>query len=421
MLLNKISIPVLCYHKVSYNGGVKPEKFEKHLKFMKNAGYKSISARELVNFIEDGDKIPSKSVVLTFDDCFICNWVYAIPLLEKYDFRGVFFPVTNFIGSGKTRPQMDSEELPEIKDAATSFMEGVDGITDQFFNEAELIKTVERGHEVYSHSQSHRMTFRNLKKRGEYPEKWHWGMKQIYGQINNGDVLYTKASAYAFDGLYLSDNTWKKRSRKGRYEFCLKEYKESRKYLEKLLGRNDLDLFCHPWGDFDEVSMQALKDAGYKGSFTLERYSNSFAQDPFYINRIALKDNSSVSWLKNKLEIYGRKSSARLFMKKFKKKREIERVALTSELSHIAKIINETGFETVVLDEKEINISKISNILKEFNPNIIHTTSGKAQIISKIAKVINLSKVTVITQKDVNTDSELDSIGIIKAYSEKLS
>jgi glycosyltransferase involved in cell wall biosynthesis len=412
MSLSKISVPVLCYHKVSHNGGITPEKFEEHLKFMKKAGYSHISAKQLIDFMENGTKLPSKPVLLTFDDCFVCNWVYAIPLLEKYDYRGVFFPVTNFVGKGESRPQMGSEKISEIKTAEESFSCAIGGDLSQFFNENELIATYKRGHEIYSHSQSHMMTFRNLKKRGVYPDKCHWGMNYLYGDLKEGDVFYTKASAFAFDGIFPDGNHFRRRSSEERYQFCLQEFKASKQYLENLLDNNDLDLFCWPWGDFDDLSMEALKEAGYKGSFTLERSSNSFAGDPFYINRISISEKSNIKWLKNKLEIYGRKSSADLFFKKFRKKNEITKIMYITDstkfssggirqLMYNLRGMSEMGFDLTLICREDSEIAhmaqdfadikfadlakpfkagwQISKIIKKVKPHIIHTYHNKGQ------------------------------------------
>jgi glycosyltransferase involved in cell wall biosynthesis len=434
MLLSKISIPVLCYHKVSYSGGITPEKFEEHMQFMKKSGYHYITAKQLINFMEEGEKLPPKPVLLTFDDCFLCNWVYAIPILEKYGYRGVFFPVTDFVGKGEARPQMDSNSLPEIKDATTAFVSAIEGDNSQFFNEEELKKTYERGHEIYSHTCSHRMTFRNLKKRGTYPEKWHWGMRQIYGDLKDGDVFYTKASAFAFDGIQPVGDSFRKRSREERYQFCLKEFKESREYLEKLLNTDDLDLLCWPWGDFDDLSVQALKEAGYKGSFTLERSANNYAGDPFYINRIGVGDRTDIKWLKNKLEIYSRKSSANLFFKKFRKKNEVSKIMYATDsnkfssggvrqLMYNLRGMSEMGFDVTLVCRERSEIAEmakqyaevrfadfskpfkagrqLSELIKEIQPHILHTYHNKGHKAGVIAKMLSMSSVKLFANRGV--------------------
>ena len=41
--------------------------------------------QDLINFVYSGSSLPEKSVVITFDDGYYNNYLYAYPLLEKYD------------------------------------------------------------------------------------------------------------------------------------------------------------------------------------------------------------------------------------------------------------------------------------------------------------------------------------------------
>ncbi|MGE4319091.1 MAG: glycosyltransferase [Deferribacterales bacterium] len=428
------SIPVLCYHKVSYNDGITPDRFEEHLEYLKNNGFTAISARQLVDFMENGADVPEKPVVLTFDDCFLDNWVYAMPMLEKYGWRGVFFCITDFTGKGDTRPQMGSENLPEIKPATESYIEAISGDKTQFLNEAELIEAHKKGHEIYSHTCTHMMTFRNIKSRGAYPKKFHWGMAWIYGGMHEGDVLYQKASAYAFDGVKPAGDSFRARTTKERYDFCLDEYKRSRKYLEDLLGVNDLDMFCHPWGDFDDVNTQALRDAGYKAAFTLERFSNCVGEDPMYINRIGVGFKTEVKWLKSKLSIYSNRFTARLFFKKFTKKGEINRILYITDstkfssggirqLMYNLRGLSEMGFRPVLVCKKDSEIAEmgakyadvryadfssvfraaddVKKVISEYKPNIIHTYHNKAHKAAVTAKIKSGTKAKLFVNRGV--------------------
>lgn len=69
---------------------VNTEIFEKQIKFLKDRGYNSI------DFTEVKKKI-SKKIIITFDDGYKDNLINALPILKKYNFKAVFFIVTNFI------------------------------------------------------------------------------------------------------------------------------------------------------------------------------------------------------------------------------------------------------------------------------------------------------------------------------------
>lgn len=332
-LLGK-SIPVLCYHKVSYNGGQTPENFESHLQFLQEKKFTTINSEQLYNFMKSNTPLPSNPIVLTFDDCALDNWVYAIPLLNKYNFKGVFFAITDFIKDGEIRPQMGEKNIPEITDAEDAFVQVFSNNDySQFMNKSEIYKTVHTyGHEISSHTTSHSMTFNNLKIRAVYPEGWHWGIYGIYNEVKDGTVYYEKGSAYTYDGFwpeYDQNNNFRfiKRSKQERYNFCIKELTESRKILEDILQK-PIDFFCWPWGDFDKLGIKAAKEVGYKGSYTLERGANVTGGDPFKIYRLAIADHKSLKWLKTRMKMYGNKTGATIFKKKFKKKYEFNNILI---------------------------------------------------------------------------------------------
>jgi len=70
---------------------VKPVEFEKQLKWLSKNGWKSFTLSELVQL----NVIPSKSVVITFDDGYEDNYTEAFPLLQKYNFKATIYVVVN--------------------------------------------------------------------------------------------------------------------------------------------------------------------------------------------------------------------------------------------------------------------------------------------------------------------------------------
>ena len=92
---------VLAYHRVidlpsdPQLIAVSVENFEQQLQVLKN-NYQILSLKELGESIEKG-KISNRSVVCTFDDGYSDNFMYAQPLLEKYQIPATFFVPTAFI------------------------------------------------------------------------------------------------------------------------------------------------------------------------------------------------------------------------------------------------------------------------------------------------------------------------------------
>lgn len=112
------SIPVLMYHHVRPNAGMiacTPENFENQLIWLKKNGYRSLSLDEFAQHLSGKDV--GKAVLITFDDGYLNNWVYAFPLLKKYGFKATIFLVTSWVNQGDIRPTSNMiGSLPECPD-----------------------------------------------------------------------------------------------------------------------------------------------------------------------------------------------------------------------------------------------------------------------------------------------------------------
>ena len=112
-------IPVLMYHHVSPADGsltTSPENFESQIAGLARCGYRALTAAEFADFLE-GKPTPAKSVLITFDDGYLDNWVYAHPILQKYSMHAVLFVITGLMGEGPVRPHSAQAEaiLPEVR------------------------------------------------------------------------------------------------------------------------------------------------------------------------------------------------------------------------------------------------------------------------------------------------------------------
>ena len=82
--------------------------FESHLKALRWANFHTISLQMLYGYMAEGKEIPSRSVVLTFDDGYLDNWVYAYPLLKKYGLHGTIFVNPDFVDPAESlRPNLE--------------------------------------------------------------------------------------------------------------------------------------------------------------------------------------------------------------------------------------------------------------------------------------------------------------------------
>ena len=106
-------IPVIMYHNILNSGEISEEQkgdvytvttenFEKHMKYLYDNKFRSITADELLDFLYNGKALPEKSIVIQFDDGYYSNIIRAYPILKKYGFKATIF--SNTIKS--VNPQM---------------------------------------------------------------------------------------------------------------------------------------------------------------------------------------------------------------------------------------------------------------------------------------------------------------------------
>lgn len=91
------------------------QQFEYQMALLHESGYKTVLMNDLLNTKtkENNDTC----VILTFDDGLIGNYRYAVPILRKYDIKGIFFVVPTFIGKEK---YMNWQQLNELSDMGMS-------------------------------------------------------------------------------------------------------------------------------------------------------------------------------------------------------------------------------------------------------------------------------------------------------------
>lgn len=104
-----VRLPVLMYHHVQTEDAAQANKqtglttytdfFEKQMQYLKDKGYKVASMNDLINFFDNGTVIPSKSVLITFDDGYSDLFTDAFPILNKFGYSATVFIPTGLINN----------------------------------------------------------------------------------------------------------------------------------------------------------------------------------------------------------------------------------------------------------------------------------------------------------------------------------
>lgn len=90
-----VELPILMYHGITEDVSkvndytIMLDDFEEDLKWIKANGYTSISASQLVDYVEKGSSLPTKPIMITFDDGYTSNYTLAFPLLQKYNTKAI--------------------------------------------------------------------------------------------------------------------------------------------------------------------------------------------------------------------------------------------------------------------------------------------------------------------------------------------
>ncbi|MCX5717118.1 MAG: polysaccharide deacetylase family protein [Nitrospirae bacterium] len=263
-------VPVLMYHHVNRHKDdmvtITPEVFEGQMEYLYRAGYKTLKIAELISYINGGMTLTQKAVVVTFDDGWLDNYMYAFSTLKKYNINATVFLITNRVENAS----LQNSELQTLNSKLT-------------------IPTHEESKLLIGRGESHKVVL-------------NW--KLIKEMSNSGMIEF-----YSHTKSHAECNSLPEKE-------LMEELKESRGIIEKKLD-SPCPYFCWPYGKYNGLALTAAKEVGYKAIFTTNHGVVEAGSDPFAINRIIVKD--SVAWLKKRMVIYTSKTLSSLYLKIKKK------------------------------------------------------------------------------------------------------
>jgi peptidoglycan/xylan/chitin deacetylase (PgdA/CDA1 family) len=122
-IIARKQVPILCYHQLrdwkstdskrAKDYIVPTSVFKEQMKLLADSGYKTILPDQLMNYLKYGDPLPEKPVMLTFDDTDLDQYTLAKPVMDEYNFKGVFFIMT--VALNKPR-YMSREQVKQLSD-----------------------------------------------------------------------------------------------------------------------------------------------------------------------------------------------------------------------------------------------------------------------------------------------------------------
>lgn len=102
--LSARAIPVLMYHHVAPDPSriglglrVRPADFDAQMGYLFQNGYRTVGLQDVVKAIHGCLDLPSKPIVITFDDGYEDVYRYAFPILRKYGYTATIFLISSWL------------------------------------------------------------------------------------------------------------------------------------------------------------------------------------------------------------------------------------------------------------------------------------------------------------------------------------
>ncbi len=94
------------------------DNFEKHLEYLQEQGYRTVTMAELESYMLGEKELKDKCVAITFDDGDRSVYRHAYPLLEEYGMRGTMFMITSKAGMKWNGLEISAwQELREMEES----------------------------------------------------------------------------------------------------------------------------------------------------------------------------------------------------------------------------------------------------------------------------------------------------------------
>lgn len=122
--MSEIQVPVFMYHSVGipdpewkWNYLTTPyQDFENQMKWLKKCGFNTIHFDQYYDYIFNGGALPKNPVILTFDDGYVDNYIFAYPIMKKHGMVGTVYINSDFIDPRETkRSVFEGGKLPTAK------------------------------------------------------------------------------------------------------------------------------------------------------------------------------------------------------------------------------------------------------------------------------------------------------------------
>ncbi|MDA8235302.1 MAG: polysaccharide deacetylase family protein [Clostridia bacterium] len=258
----EVKVPMLMYHHLALpgqysnnNSVVTPEQFEAQMKALQEAGYTSVTLGQLRAYIAAEQPLPKRPVVITFDDGYESNYVYAYPILQKYGHKAtinivvkstledVAKSVYGTVYTGFEPRQQTHLTWTQMKEIVDSGLVEIQSHTFDSHNLIDVDAQGKKGKPLVSYA------YLADKKRLETPEEY-------------------RARIYA-------------------------DLARAKKEIETNLGVK-VNALAYPYGSYNQVVEEVAKELGHDTGITIEHGYNQQGVNPMTLKRINVNPTDSL-------------------------------------------------------------------------------------------------------------------------------
>jgi len=257
---------ILCYHRITRPGsgfkylGVPQDVFEEHILFLMRHFC-------IVSFDEAIERFKAKAkgkplLVLTFDDGYRDNYLYAFPVLKKYQLVGTIFLTADYIGT-EQRFWWDRVADIAVKNTGLKekgFMIDEINLSLKKLREEERERRIEDLRQRFGCSETSEKE-RDILSWDEIKEMAGYGIDFGSHTLTHPDLTLLKEGELR------------------------KEISRSKEVLEGVLKRN-ISGFSYPYGFYNDDVKGIVRESSYSYARTGSNGFNSYGQDVFALRRI---------------------------------------------------------------------------------------------------------------------------------------
>ena len=222
----EVRLPIIMYHGILREEKrqgkyvISPQLFEQDLRYLQEQGYNTVVMQDIIDYVMEGKPLPDNPIMLTFDDGYYNDYVYAFPLLREYNSKMVFSPIGRY-----------TDQYSEVEDHHANYAHA----TWDDINEMIATGLVEVQNHTYNMHANEGGRKGCMRKKGEAVE--------AYQQVLREDVEKMQNRVREMTGITPTT-------------------------------------FTYPFGAMSKEALPVLKELGFQATLTCESRLNTLTRDP---------------------------------------------------------------------------------------------------------------------------------------------